>query len=1337
MNRSTRKFFGYIRLVVSLLLVISVAGVLYYFEIQRRAGYFEQLRFRQLKEFVQSFDNNLASLRSVTREHAQLVDQDLSELRWLQGKLNSLPKDKPYGYSSEKLKKLVHAQAALLSFGDRQYTSDKTVVADQLGQPDTESDRECIKEPPASGIDSAPSEDSELYKNLLKRAELPPAENENVFSREKCTDNKDGLETNKKDINDLSEVMNIAGCLGRIPPQHVVDDHFETAKTQITTLEGMQSLNDICTAKTIRHNLLTALKIFHSQSTTSNDENVTNLASKERLSHFIQNQIEMFWSGELTRENRDQRERDFRVAAALATENEIEKSRQSLERIIRIVESSYLSESSPLAASVQKHRLRLKYELSSEPDARELCATNNSGALFLLPTTQSGPYPGGSYSLGACAQNSSVAYTAPLEHFLESDIDEFSVIMIADPEGNVLYSMQSRETSKGQTFLNVRELISDQSDTSTNELGNTKNVSLHSLERSGVRTLSISGTEYRLYVLPYRLRADRLLAYSSAPSTQGPETQTKSIDRFYLIGMIPLSQVNAEKLSLSTVSAVSLLVISVTILLLFVFLKIRWVPLSAAFTPGDRRIAAIVIVAMVMLGSLVWISVLVSNRISDDFEREANRATDILRSSFSNDLENIFESVGRLQEDGLFRSVLFGKNNLEKTKEETDRNSANQTVLDCSHKAISTVPEIRCVRDAAASLFGQPKVAWYLGCGLSADKKGRALCWSDSAPIDNIFVLNKGGRIKGSLIRGTRKLVAPVVNPNLSQREYFRKAVSGDFWRIRLDQTPGSESAQTQATPVHMERIFNIVNGSLTTQFAIPISTLCLAKSKDKAYSQFCKEYSNRTEKMGESGNLIDYELEKSNYKVLSFGATLRSLLSPLLPHRFNFAVIDNATGEVLYHSTPSRSLVENFIQETENNAQLQSYLRKANAGLSVPNAEAFKFDGRYRGARTRFYAKQLHADIPWTVLLFHEMEYAQAFTSLLFTLSILISLSLLALITGIAFLTKLFYHDIFVWLWPDIDMEHWYRNTAVGVLIASVALLFILEHVDSLCRIFFLLGLLFISSVWLLGTSFASFRSTPIIPAHLGSNSRVTNFYTFFVMSLLIFWVAIPSLSISKIVGDSLIKRLEMYDGLVMEERRKASEDIIRSHLEMRFDNPEKSLYQPYSIVEHACPCVANRDTGSRILTRVSDKPDCHRITHSGEHKNPERADKLSHETAPDIVFHHALSMISIVWPPASLLTNDRNDERAYTVAEEQAAEKSSTTAEQKIVVPWKAAYKYPRLSELISFNGHYVYPLLTYASLLIVIFFLVRFLATNLLGMSVPRSYRTKPEVWKVRLD
>lgn len=1319
MNRSTRKFIGYIRLVVSLLLVVSVAGVLYYLEIERRAAYFEQLRFRQLKEFVQSFDNNLASLRSVTREHAQLMDQDLSELRWLQRQLSSLPKVSPYFLDKAKSRKLAEAQTSLLSFGDRQHKPNQSDQSDQSGQQDqsgTGCAKECDKDcsSPKSRSEAAPT--SVLYENLLKRAEYTSPKSVKRGKGETCIDSITLVEENKAHIESLSNAMNTAGCLGRIPTQEVENEHSRIADKQIAELDGMTSLDRVCTARNIRDELLTALRIFREHASAPNGEYVRDPTLKERLSLFVQEQIEMFWSDELTNNDRKKRERDFRVAAASATGEEIEKSRKSLERLIRLVESRYLSESSPLAASVEKHRLELKYEKTPESDAIELCTKNKSGTLFLLPTAQSGPYPGSSYSLGACAQGSSVAYTAPLEHFLENDIGEFSVMMIADPAGNVLYSEQSKETSTGQTFLNVGELISDHGNTVTSDLDDTKNSSLHSLERSGVRTLNISGTDYRLYILPYRLRADGLLAYGSTPNTQGSETHTPRIDRFYLIGMIPLSQVNTEKLSLSAFSAVTLLVISITILLLFVFLKIRWVPLSAAFTAGDRRIAAIVIVTMVMLGSLVWISVLASNKISDDFKREANHATNTLITGFSQDLGTIFDSVDALQKDPLFLSVLLEKN----FQLDYRYCSADNTGQISGVMTRPSAPRIDCTRDAAGSMFGQPKLAWYLGC---ADNESKGSCWNGSAPIDNIFVLNDKGRLTGSLVRGTRKLVAPVVDPNLSQRKYFQQALTGDFWRVSLTQTSGNRKPQTLVMPVYMERIFNIVNGSLTTQFAIPISTLCLSKNNSTPLAELCDELSRKN--------------DKSIYRVLSFGATIRSLLSPLLPHRFNYAVIDNATGGVLYHSTPSRSLVENFIQEAENNAQLQSYLRKAQAGISVHDAEAFEFDGRYRGSRTRFYARQLHPDIPWTLLVFHEMEYAQAFTSLLFTLSILISLSMLALIAGIAFLIKLFYHDIFVWLWPDIDMERWYRNTALGVVVASAALFLILDHVINLCGIFFLLAMLFISSVWLLGKSFARFRSIPIIPAHLGSNNRVTYFYTFFVMSLLIFWVAIPSLSISKMVGDNLLKRMAMYDGLVIEERRKDSEEIIQAHLEMRFDDPDRPLYQPYRTNKYACTCKAHGDPENPILARQSVNSDCPRTTFSGGNNGSETANELLHETGPDTVFRHALSTVSIVWPPASLLINGHDDERLYKVGEKQAAKKCNTTEKQMIFVPWKAAYNYPRLLGLIEFNGQYVWPLLAYPILLTVIFFLVRFLAISLLGMAVPRSYRSKPEVTNVTLD
>lgn len=1287
MNRSARKFVGYVRLVVSLLVVFCVAVGLYYLQTERRASYFEQLRYRQLKEFVQNFDNNLSSLRSVTREHAQLLERDLEALRTFESLLSELRKHKPFQHPKFNSAKLIEAQASLLVFGDR---------TTARGEESKVEDKAC-----SCTQSTERQQKNSLYDILLERAKLRELQ-EKTQTNEKCLNDRETIECHEDDIREFGNSMNVAGHLARVPLSDLGRANYEYAEEHIRKLIDLEHLDQICTTQKIRGNLLAALQRFYSFKGTFENAGPGPKSPTEKLSEFIQDQIEDFWSGKLrdAHGDREFRIRQFKAIAESASAAEIMKSHLALTQLIRLVESRYLDESSPLASSVEKHRLKLKYELSPESDATRICKAQKSTALFLFPTVQSGPYSVGNYSLGACAQRASVAYTAPLENFLNSDMDEFSVILVADPVGNVLYNRHRRTTHSGQTFLNVRALISQIERASSSNGVDAATIEQPSNQRSDPRNLDFGGVNYRLYILPHKLSGDGLLSYDGASTNPGSKSQHATVNRVYLIGMIPTAQVKSEKYSLSAVSTVVLLTLSVTILLLFVFLKIRWVPLTAAFTGGDRRIAAISIVSMVLLGSIIWVCLLVSQQMTKDFSNDADYAIREMRDRFRDDLSLTYQLVSNLQNDDRFLNVLLAK----KGPENWDYTDYKD--LECDAEAREIL--IKSRSEEAGSMFGQPTVAWYLKS-----------CGKERVPIDNIFVLNNKGRIYGELIRGTDKLVSPVLDPNLSERKYFRKAIADETWNVDLADGPASEVSSNEL-PIFIERIFNIVNGSLTTQFAIPVSQLCFGKdgARDAAspFSAFC----NREE--------VNTEAE-SRPQVLSFGVTIKSLLSPLLPNRFNYAVLDNENGLVLYHSNPTRSLVENFLQETENNSELLAYLRNANVSMPITGRKPIEFDGQYRGARTQFYAQQLHSNIPWTLVVFHEIEYAQAFTALLFSLSLVIALSVLVLVAGLAFLIKLFAHDIFVWLWPDIDLEKWYRATTVKVLVASAVLCVALSLVSKLWVLAVLVTVSLIMGMGILSRSFKRYRIENCSTVNRGSTKKVTFLYTAFALSLLIFAVAIPTVFISNKVGVNLLDRLELYDGLIIKERLKERKGIVKGHMNRRSDKWAPSVDDTsYVYIHSVTDAIGSNPRQNAVLARTQVAP-------SSEHDEATTQCCLIN-TRSDAVFDRALALIANVWEPAKLLEASWKDDKSPKQDVQAAPKNEASQPNRTSETLWALDYRYPSLFAL-SFTRFGAVVLLCYLAILTGIYFLVRFLATHLLGMSVPRSYRTDPAVMRLTLS
>ena len=85
---------------------------------------------------------------------------------------------------------------------------------------------------------------------------------------------------------------------------------------------------------------------------------------------------------------------------------------------------------------------------------------------------------------------------------------------------------------------------------------------------------------------------------------------------------------------------------------------------------------------------------------------------------------------------------------------------------------------------------------------------------------------------------------------------------------------------------------------------------------------------------------------ESADLPVAAISIPMRSLIRPVLPPGFEFAVIDH-TGKVLFHSDRQRNVSENFFEETDDNRRLR-------AQVAAHSAEPVNI--RYWGAAYRAY---------------------------------------------------------------------------------------------------------------------------------------------------------------------------------------------------------------------------------------------------------------------------------------------------------------------------------------------------------------------------------------------
>lgn len=151
---------------------------------------------------------------------------------------------------------------------------------------------------------------------------------------------------------------------------------------------------------------------------------------------------------------------------------------------------------------------------------------------------------------------------------------------------------------------------------------------------------------------------------------------------------------------------------------------------------------------------------------------------------------------------------------------------------------------------------------------------------------------------------------------------------------------------------------------------------------------------------------------------VTAISFPMRSLIGPVLPPGFAFAVID-PKGEVLFHSNPQRNGNENFFVETDNNRRLRAQVAAHSAdGLSI----------NYWGAQYRAFVKPMALPGMYVVAM-AQTERAWAINRewLIVTLTLLAAYLVLWLLIALATLAR----DA-AWVWPDPRRRENYRLVSI-----------------------------------------------------------------------------------------------------------------------------------------------------------------------------------------------------------------------------------------------------------------------------------------------------------------
>ena len=201
---------------------------------------------------------------------------------------------------------------------------------------------------------------------------------------------------------------------------------------------------------------------------------------------------------------------------------------------------------------------------------------------------------------------------------------------------------------------------------------------------------------------------------------------------------------------------------------------------------------------------------------------------------------------------------------------------------------------------------------------------------SEYPEFEQAFYLNKDGKQVGNQITFRS---FPSSRIKVDKRDYFKRPRLNPetlmVWARDDGQAP---------QPYFSERIQTYNHGIKLAAFSFPSPAQLVLKCPSNA-------------------------VEAGESSVVALIKLMHTFFKPVLPVGFGFAVIDDRTGNVLYHSNDQRSLLENFYIESDENDALIAAVQMRHERFVA---------GNYNGLAHWFWSKPLEMT-PWSLVVFYD----------------------------------------------------------------------------------------------------------------------------------------------------------------------------------------------------------------------------------------------------------------------------------------------------------------------------------------------------------------------------
>jgi hypothetical protein len=548
-------------------------------------------------------------------------------------------------------------------------------------------------------------------------------------------------------------------------------------------------------------------------------------------------------------------------------------------------------------------------------------------------------------------QASRHAVRVPTEDLLPAKLLSFPIVLLADGSGELVAKkiyLDNSTYAADLEFHSVQRLLQELSIKQT-EIVDTKTLPSY----SGTLDKKIAGISYRIFVQPITL------------SLRNNNTVT-----YYLLGMVPLTEMQLAKLSVSPAVGLWIFIILLMLSALIPILKIRFTSARSHFSKTEISLffaGCILLLGMltITVNHQLFYSYLVDikksqaglylEQIEQEFEKEIT-ALDNLKTTSNEIIKKTAERFAcyygeqksETQACASMQTNAIGNNTSVDSINGADSEKKENTELDPRRDLFLVNANSLRNMEEGEKIWSLNKIEpslTYTYDHYLADDYQHSIGENFA---ENAFKLSHKGVIALSedLAKDRNPVRLPILRISksaynssdfpFSHRDYFNHSITCQLW---FEKSLGSDETEGCKNGVYIQRIKNVSDARLSTQFA---------------YADY--------------ETLEDTPINER--KVISLSVKFNTFFERILPQGFGYAVFDDG-GQVLFHSDGSRSLLENILVETNNDKHIRTLIDKSDHA----DSHIVSFNAIYRNAEHLFVAGELSAKVPWHIVVFFNID--------------------------------------------------------------------------------------------------------------------------------------------------------------------------------------------------------------------------------------------------------------------------------------------------------------------------------------------------------------------------